>query len=101
MTLPYVPGEAMPERAKRDGCECRHDVTRCVHLDDSLLTLVDNSLHGFPCSRCFASGFYKRWCVAKDGDTCAMDGIYIYVGDSEADALAAFYAEERRLLGRD
>lgn len=108
----------LPEVAPRDvasgtshrECDCPQ-WTQCRHFDNRLLVLMDgnrNKSHTFACPKRwvrFAVAFVIRYIpctTCGTGETALAHDFrsLVYEGNSEADALAAFYAEEARLLGR-
>ncbi len=107
--MPFTLGDSMPERVKRDGCDCPAWVIRCVHFNGALLMVAKKPEAA--CSQhwayeCFtlvpARPLSKRHpcCAVKCWDDTPGDVAH-YTGQSEADAIAAFEAEEARLLCRD
>ena len=103
---------AITERPARE-CDCPDYVMRCVHVGDTLVLVNDCTLslrHGahhrtarylswtlrgvMGRSRCFTCD-EPDVIVLCDRDASTLH----YKGDSEADALAAFYAAEEALRG--
>ena len=67
-------------------CDCPKRVSRCAHLDGRALLLLDFAGIGSP-------PYYH---VCGGVDYCELSNWY----DSEADAIAAFFAAEAEMLGR-
>ena len=97
--------------ANRDGCGCPPALQRCVHLPNGhILALLSDDHHS-----CYLGTNRPTWlfgvAVVYGWKPCYREGCTgflntgrdeaIYAGDSEADALAAFYAYEERLLQDD
>ncbi len=114
--MPFALGEAM--RAKRDGCDCPAWVIRCAHLEPDCILFIGDATRlspehvahvgglGVMDRFVLAVGAFDHGCMMSgcpdkgwtDHETIRLPHTYYA---SEADALAAFYAAERELLGRD
>lgn len=104
-------GEGLPERAKRDGCGCPPWVIRCTHFGGRILWLgAEHASHQAHTEQCllrvppYGVGTVERFDVCANGCGVLIGAGDIQPGggyDSEADAIAAFEAEEARLLGRE
>lgn len=95
--IPFALGAAvMPEQADRE-CFCPKWVQRCIHFEGRWLAL-------HPCppptggwAVCFGAEPPEYMAHADGHKSQAGGSIFVF----EADALAAFEAEEARLLGRE
>ena len=93
---------AITERPARE-CDCPPQTLRCAHINGERINLAFN-VSG--CSRHTTYGVLQATTApSAQASCCTMAGwreldhvIALYAGDSEADALAAFYAAEERLL---
>lgn len=117
--MPFALGEAMPERAQRDGCNCPPWVLRCVHREgtEAVLVLADANrlyeLHppygaGDWREGGYHFGVYFISDTAKLPCDCGCETEFAAGIDlprtrhkTEAEALDAFHSEEARLLGRE
>ena len=106
----------LPQRARRDGCDCLPQTSRCVHLDGMVLTFTEARLvtgHKSDCLYMPKMWGFAVWVTPEIHDTkpCLIcdGGVFsdmqhdsrhkcCYEGDSEADALAAFAHAEAELI---
>ena len=98
---------------ERDGCDCQPWIVRCSHWEGCIQALVDTRVTN-PHTCMHSEGvFPHRFYVFKGygWKACSSNGCpgyinagrdkHIYIGDSEADAIAAFEQAEREMLGRE
>lgn len=96
------------DQAPERECHCPAHVLRCVHLGDEILVLASDTESRSPHRKCAGPFYHFGIAVITGYVLCPTCGTTVGAAqrgygtgtDTYADALEAFYAAERELIGR-